>query len=115
MRGRFEVNEARDDLLPPILPPAQQVGYGRTLRIVVIVIADRGRQYSGRRDKFVNDYSDLGPQSKFEANRSMMVTVLEGPSTIAIPASSLLTAGIDPRVDGRDRSAHLTAEVRDFN
>jgi hypothetical protein len=39
-------------VLPPILPSTQRVGYGRTLRIVVIVIAARGRFCTARRDFF---------------------------------------------------------------
>ena len=38
------------DVLPPILLPAQRVGYGRTLSIVVIVIAARARACSARRE-----------------------------------------------------------------
>src|SRR5262249_22156478 len=45
------MNEARVDLLPPISATTQWVGYDQTLRIVVIVIADRGRQCSARRDR----------------------------------------------------------------
>jgi len=44
------MNEARVDLLPPISATTQRVGYAQTLRIVVIVIADRGRQCNARRD-----------------------------------------------------------------
>jgi len=43
-------------VLPPILPPAQRVGYGRTLSIAVIVIADGGRVHSGRRDLWLQWY-----------------------------------------------------------
>jgi hypothetical protein len=44
------MDEARADLLSPILTTAQRLGYGRTFSIVVIVIPDRGRLGGGRRD-----------------------------------------------------------------
>jgi hypothetical protein len=52
-------------VLPPILPLAQRVGYGRTLSIVVIVIADCALGSNGRREEFVNRIKYLGPPKHF--------------------------------------------------
>jgi len=72
------MEEARADPLTPNLASTQQVGYGQILRIVVIVIADRARGCSARREEFVNRTKHLRPPSKFDANRSVMVTMMEG-------------------------------------
>jgi len=48
------MDEARADLLLPILPSAQQVALSlRLLSMLVIVIADRARQGSARREEVV--------------------------------------------------------------
>jgi hypothetical protein len=44
------MDEVRVGVLPPFLPSAQRVGYGRILSMLVIVIADRARRGSARRD-----------------------------------------------------------------
>jgi len=45
------MDEVRVGVLPPFLPSAQRVGYGRILSMLVIVIADRARRGGVRRDR----------------------------------------------------------------
>ena len=60
------MDEVRVGVLPPFLPSAQRVGYGRILSMLVIVIADRARRGSARRDPEVDR---SGPNSPPEDGR----------------------------------------------
>jgi len=73
VRGRLKMDEVRVGCITADFAPCATGGYGRTLSIAVIVIADGGRVHSGRRDLWLQWYFFTLPPMPLKLLRNIVL------------------------------------------